>query len=104
MILFSSLVLRVSVLRMFLVHGGREGGGDNGDPWSASPLHSFLWLFIHDALQDSTKMRACCGIIAVLVLLVNLEAVDAQGEFLTSPPHSEPLGLVWDRLLHVVHV
>lgn len=94
----------LSVLRMFLVHRGRRRGRDNGDPWSASPLQCFLWLLVHDALQDSIKMRACCGIIAVWGLLVNLKAVAAQGEFLTSPPHSEPPGLVWDRLFHVVHV
>lgn len=29
-------------------------------------------------------MRVCCGIIAVLAQLVNLKAVAAQGEFLTS--------------------
>lgn len=29
-------------------------------------------------------MRVCCGIIAVLALLVDLKAVAAQGEFLTS--------------------
>lgn len=28
-------------------------------------------------------MRACCGIIAVLVLLVKVTALAAQGEFLT---------------------
>ncbi|XP_029687796.1 reversion-inducing cysteine-rich protein with Kazal motifs [Takifugu rubripes] len=64
---------------MSLVHGGgRAGGGDNGDPWSASPLPCFLWLLVHDARQESTKMRACCGIIALLVLLVNLKALAAQ--------------------------
>lgn len=77
-------VLGCSVLRMFLVQRGESGRGkDNGDPWSASPLPCFLWLLVHDARQESTKMRACCGIIAVLVLLGNLKALAAQGEFLT---------------------
>lgn len=68
------------------VPGPQRGGEgrDNGDPWSASPLRCFLWLLVHDALQESTKMRVCCGIIAALLLLVNLKAVAAQGEFRTS--------------------
>lgn len=67
---------------------GREGR-DNGDPWSASPLRCFLWLLVHDALQESTKMRVCCGIIAVVVLLGNVDSAAAQGE---------SLRLIWDRL------
>lgn len=58
-----------------------ESGGDNGAPWSASPRPCCLWLLVRDARQDSTKMRACGGIIALWGLLLNLKAAAAQGEF-----------------------